>query len=316
MGGIWGVATHPAARRQGYCRALMVRLLEAMHADGRAISVLYPFRESFYERLGWVTLPQPIKYTFAPSTLAPLLKTDLPGAVQIALIAEALDAYQEYVCQMQKRTHGMATFDFLDPASAQRNHSWLAQARVDGKTAGLMLYRLSGEGPAQYTLNASRFYYRTGPAKYLLLQWIARHIDQAKQAELWLPAFERPETWLSDMNVEPEKGRFTPMGRVVDLARLRGMQTGPGLVHLCVRDTHCPWNEGCWRLETANGRLQVRRSNKADCDLSIQGLSALIYGAHDPGDFCVRGWGHPSPETLTTMRAMFPPKLAYLHEWF
>ena len=316
MGGIWGVATNPAARRKGYCRTLMARLLEAMHAGGRALSALYPFRESFYERLGWVTLPQPVKYTFAPSALAPLLETDLPGEVQIALSGEAHDAYQEYVRQMQRRTHGMATFDFVDPASAQWNHSWQAQAQVDGKTVGLMLYRLSGKGPTQYTLSASRFYYGTAQAKYLLLQWIARHIDQANQVELWLPAFERPETWLSDMDVAPEKGRFTPMGRIVDLAQLVGLQTGPGHFQVRVRDPHCPWNEGCWRLETANGRLQVRRSSEADCELSIQGLSALVYGAHDPGDLWVRGWGDPSPETLATMRAMFPPKLAYLHEWF
>ena len=55
---------------------------------------------------------------------------------------------------------------------------------------------------------------------------------------------------------------------------------------------------------------------EADCALSIQGLSALVYGAHDPGDFQVRGWGDPSPDTLATMRVMFPQKLAYLHEWF
>jgi hypothetical protein len=50
--------------------------------------------------------------------------------------------------------------------------------------------------------------------------------------------------------------------------------------------------------------------------LSIQGLSALVYGAHDPGDFPIRGWSDRSPEVQATMRAMFPRKLAYLHEWF
>jgi predicted acetyltransferase len=316
MGGIWGVATYPAARRKGHCRTLMTRLLDTMHRSGRPLSALYPFRESFYERLGYVTLPQNRKAIFAPSTLAPLLKADLGGEVELALIGEAHDTYREYVGQMQQRTHGMATFDYVDQVSVQRNRSWLAQAKVDGETVGLMQYYLTGERETEYTLRAGRFYYRTSRGKYLLLQWIAQHIDQANQVELWLPAFELPETWLSDMNVSIDRPPFTPMARVVDLAQIGGMQTGPGHVSVRVHDPHCPWNKGTWRLETANGRLQVRPGSQADCELSIQGVSALVYGAHDPGDFPVRGWGDPSPEMVATMRAMFPPKLAYLHEWF
>jgi predicted acetyltransferase len=316
MGGIWGVATHPAARRKGYSRRLLQRLLEEMHRSGRPLSALYPFRESFYERLGYVTLPQIHKSTFAASTLAPLLKADLGGEVEIALIGERHDVYREYMRQMQHHTHGMAMFDYVDQASVQSNRSWLALAKASGKTVGLMLYRLSGEGPIRFTMSASRFYYRCSQGKFLLLQWIARHVDQVDQVELWLPASELPETWLSDVNAGLDRATFTPMGRVVDLAQLGGVQTGPGHLSVRVRDPTCPWNEGTWQLETANGRLQVSPSAHADCELSIQALSALVYGAHDPGDFWVRGWGNPSPENLATMREMFPPQIAYLHEWF
>jgi predicted acetyltransferase len=42
MSGVWGVSTHPSARRQGYSRQLMARLLEAMRDAGQALSGLYP----------------------------------------------------------------------------------------------------------------------------------------------------------------------------------------------------------------------------------------------------------------------------------
>ena len=106
------------------------------------------------------------------------------------------------------------------------------------------------------------------------------------------------------------------MARVVDIARIGGMQTGPGRLSVRVHDPHCPWNEGTWQLETANGRLQVRRGGEPDCELSIQGVSALVYGGHDPGDLPIRGWADVSQEALAAMREMFPPRLAYLHEWF
>jgi len=133
---------------------------------------------------------------------------------------------------------------------------------------------------------------------------------------VWLSPLELPETWLADMNVTVETAHFTPMGRVVDLAQMEGMRTGPGRFSARVQDPLCPWNEGVWRFETADGRLQVHPAQEADCALSIQGVSALVYGAHDPVDFGLRGWGEPSPEVQAVMRAIFPPMLPHLHEMF
>lgn len=61
MGGIWGVATRPEARRQGYCRRVLTELLTAVRDSGAVFTTLYPFRESFYERLGYTTFPCPSK---------------------------------------------------------------------------------------------------------------------------------------------------------------------------------------------------------------------------------------------------------------
>jgi predicted acetyltransferase len=315
-GGVTGVATHPAARRKGYSRRLMDRLLAAVREEGRPLSCLYPFRESFYERLGYVTFPQIRRARFAPPTLAPLLEMDLGGEVELLLIGDGYDAYLDHMGRVRQRIHGLALFEHADLGWAQRNRSWLALARVNGETVGLMLYDLRGEKETEYNLRALRFYYHTSQGRYLLLQWIARHIDQANRAELWLPPFELPETWLADLNATIETAYFTPMGRVVDLAQLGGMCTGPGGLAVRVHDPLCPWNEGTWRLETVDGRLQVGPDTREDCALSIQGVSALVYGAHDPADFHVRGWGDPSPRVQALMREMFPPALPYLHEMF
>jgi hypothetical protein len=62
--------------------------------------------------------------------------------------------------------------------------------------------------------------------------------------------------------------------------------------------------------------LQVTRADEADCILSIQALTALVYGTHDPDDFAIRGWGNLSPAVQAIMRAMFHPMTSYLHEYF
>jgi predicted acetyltransferase len=316
-GAVWAVTTHPAARRKGYCRRLMARLLAADREEGRPLSTLYPFRESFYEQMGYVTFPLPRKARLAPSSLSPLLKRNLGGEVELVLIGDGYDTYRDYLYKLQRRVQGMGVFVYGSKAQAQRqNRSWLALARVDGELVGLMLYDLKGERPTELDLRALRFYYDTSQGKYLLLQWIARHVDQAKEVEIWLPPFEQPETWLADIQVTTESQERAPMGRVADVAAIGGMHTGPGRFSARISDPICPWNEGVWGFETVDGALQIAPAEQADCDLTIQAMAALVYGSHDPDDFSIRGWGNPSPDILGTMRSMFAPQLPYLHEYF
>jgi predicted acetyltransferase len=316
-GGVWGVVTHPAARRKGYCRRLMARLLAADREEGHALSCLYPFRESFYEKLGYVTFPLPRIAKLKPAALAPLLRQDLGGEVELLLIGDGYDTYRHFVRRLQQRTHGLAYFVHGQKEQVQkRSSSWLALVRVDGELAGLMLYQLQGQDVGRFTLRATRFYYDTAQARYLLLQWLARHVDQAGEIEIWLPPFEQPETWLADMQVTTESQKRAPMGRIVDVARIGGMSTGPGCFAARIADPLCPWNEGAWRFETVDGVLQVGPAAEPGCDLTIQALTALIYGTHDPGDFALRGWGDPPAGLQAAMRTMFPPRVPFMHEYF
>jgi predicted acetyltransferase len=295
----------------------MAQLLAAEREDGRVLSCLYPFKESFYERLGYVTFPLPRIAKFKPAALGPLLKQELGGEVELLLIGDGYDIYREYVSRLQPRVHGLGLFVHGSKDQVQKqNRSWLVLARAAGELVGLMLYDLRGQDVGQFTLRATRFYYDTSQARYLLLQWIARHADQAHEVEMWLPPFEHPETWLADLRVSAETQIRAPMARVVDVARLGGMRAGPNCFSARITDPLCPWNEGTWQFESMAGALQVRPAAEADCRLSIQGLTALVYGSHDPGDFAIRGWGDPSAEVQAAMRAMFPRRLPFLHEYF
>jgi len=314
--GIWGVATRPGARRRGYCNQTMASLLAAESAAGKVFSNLYPFRESFYQRQGYVTLHLPVIARLVPSSLASLVGHDLGGEIELKLIGEAFEIYREYLKQMRQTVHGMAFFDVGDKMVADRNQLWVALAKVNGQIEGLMLYNLQGEEVGKFNFCAYRFYYTTSRGRYILLDWIARHADQADRVEIRLPAYEHPETWLADIQVKIESQVRAPMSRVLTVAQTGGMETGEGSFTARITDPLCPFNEGTWLFETVDGRLRVSQAAKADCNLTIQGLTALLFGTHDPQDFAWRGWGEPSPELQTVMRRMFPPKLPFLHESF
>jgi GNAT superfamily N-acetyltransferase len=318
MGGFAAVSTHPEARRKGYSHKLICHAFETLANEGDILSSLYPFRESFYERLGYVTFPQTRNAIFNPSTMLPLLNKDFEGDVELTLLGDGFDDYHAYTKAMHPEVHGMAMFTDYEgqKEAAQSNRNWLLKAISDDELVGLMVYNLKGDEMMNYDLRAVRFYYRTSLGKYLLLSWLARHVDQAGKVEMWLPSFEQPNTWLSDIRPKLEPVFLAPMGRVLDVAGVGGMRTGTGAFTARISDPMCPWNDGTWKFMGDSGALEVIRAQAADCDLTIQGLSALVYGVNDPADFKVRGWGNPSIEIQEVMREMFPPMLPYLHEYF
>lgn len=314
--GVWGVSTDPAARRKGYCKKTITSLLEADKKAGNVFSNLYPFRESFYERLGYVAFPLTKIAKFSPISISPILKLDLDGEIELKLIGEAYETYREYLINMRKSQHGMALFDVGALSPGNRNRLWIATARINGKIEGMMLYRLLGEEVGKYNFQAIRFYYQTSQARYLLLNWIARHIDQANHVELWLAEDEYPELWISDIDVKVESAVRPAMSRVLDVEKIGGMSVGKGAFSAKIIDPLCPWNEGVWHFESIDGSLQVSKATKSDCELTIQGLSTLIAGTRDPQDFSIVGWGNPNPNLQSVMRGVFPAARPYLHENF
>jgi predicted acetyltransferase len=315
--GLWGVAALPEYRRKGYTRQAIGKLLAVNHELGRTFSCLYPFRESFYERMGYVDYPYVQIAKLSPRALTAALKIAVEGEVERLPIAESVALYRSFVEQLRDQIHGMALFDFPDTETIKQNNQfWLALARVQGKVEGLALYSLQGEEITKFNLRCTRFYYTSPGAKYLLLGWIARHVDQVDRAEIRLAPYERPNTWLPDLELRTELATWGPMGRVLAVEEIGGMEVGDGAFTLRIHDSMCPWNEGTWRFEGAGGRLSVSRAETAECELTIQGLSSLVYGINDPGDFVYRGWGSPNPGLQKTMRSLFPALTPYMHEEF
>jgi predicted acetyltransferase len=314
-GGVWGVASDPQVRRKGYVRRALTRLFEAMRDDGMPLSVLYPFRESFYDRLGYATFPQSRMVTIAASALVPLLTWNLPGSVELLQIADGYDRFRAYLERQQRRIHGMGLFV---PGSAslvqKQNKFWLLVATVDGEEVGMMTYRIVDQNQGRNLVTRS-FYPADSRGRYLLLEWMARHSDQVRDIEIRLPPSVQPETWLPDLNVTFSSG-YQAMGRIIDIRRLDGMPVGSGQFAARITDAYCRWNEGAYAFTATDSGLHITPADTVDCDLTIQGLTALVYGTHDPGDFELRGWGNPSTAVQATMRKLFSAQSPYIHEVF
>jgi len=319
MAGIAAVAAHPLARRQGHVRTLLTQLLGEMRDRGHVVSVLYPFRPSFYERFGYASLPKSRKVTFSPAGLGTLLRTDLPGEITLDRVKDGYPAYRDFTERLLEQRHGFAVFpDYRAVRLRDENRHWLVTARAAGDVVGALLYRIAAHGGdllAETLLT-------TGPlGRALLLQFIARHVDQVSRVTVTVTPEELPELWATDLDTVTEAraagpDSSAPMARVLSVDGLAGLAVGPGRLAVSVVDD--PFIAGHYLLDGTSGKLDVaRREDQAEgATLTAAGLSALVYGVLDPEEVAIRGLGTVPDRAAEELRALFPRQLPFVYSEF
>ena len=315
--GIFMVTTHPAHRRKSHSFNLLKELFKQLRDEGYGVSTLYPFRESFYERLGYANWPAALVADLNIRSLAPLIEAESSADLELFQYIDRPESYHNFVIERYKpRIHGVANFKTQLPPDPERHKAWILAATIDGQVDGLMLYDLKGDRPTEFKFNISRFYTLSPASRYAFLGWIGRHIDQTNEVSITLPPFEQPHTWFSDLNIKLSSRTISPMGRVLDVEKLTGLPAGDGRFTAKVLDPTCPWNEGIWSFTGSGGRLTVEKADRADCTLAIQGLSAWVFGQLSPENYAYRNWGEAPAEVCKSMLAMLPPATPHLHEYF
>lgn len=309
MAGVSSVASLPASRRKGYVRRLLTELLGRMREQGCAVSTLYPFRPSFYERFGFVGMPRRRRVSFAPGGIP---QVTLPGEVEQVWFGEGFDAYVSLLRRILGQRHGFALFDELRTEGFRDTEAWLALARVGGEVVGAVAYEIKNFGDEL----VGKDLLATGPlGRALLLQFLGRHVDQVRRVTVSAGADEVPELWGTDLEVVTE-GRVGfpthggPMARVLDMAGLDGVGAGVGAVTVEVVGDE--FVGGVHRLEADGHRLRVTAGKDPRARLTVAGLSGLVYGVLDPVEVMTRGLGEVDAEAIDPLRSLFPQAMPYL----
>ncbi len=316
MSGIATVASLPEARRKGYIRHLFHHLYQELYQSGFPCSTLYPFRPSFYERMGYSPLHLIKNIVLDIYDLTHYLSLELEGNVERHIFKEGYQQYAAYLRRHSQLFHGSGQSDNLYPEtnSISRGDYWLAFAKIDGKNEGVIMYNIDRE---EMEMNVIIMRYNHPQAEYLLLNYIARHIDQVHKVAITLPEYAFPEHWMRDkppLKVSYDQG---PMGRITHLPLLSGMEVGEGEVSIALKDDMCPWQAGNYILKANNGHLEIEKSQQTgEITLSIQGLNAMVYGVLDPAYLAYKGWGNISETAGKKLRNLFPPRKPFLHARF
>jgi predicted acetyltransferase len=319
MAGVAGVATLPRARRRGYARALLNELLDRMRDTGHAVSTLYPFRASFYQRFGYVGLPTTRTVTFPPAAFAGLLGADLPGEVTLAPAADGYDSYRALAERVLAQRHGFSVLpDFRAVELRENGNRWIVTAWADGAPVAATTYRITGYGGV---MAADDLLALSPLGRALLLRFFGGHTDQVAQVEVRVGADELPELWATDLTAVvkaevsfPAAG--APMARVLHLPSLAGLPAGRERVTVAVAGDR--FIAGAYALDGRSGTLEVTKAagGTAAATLTAAGLSALVYGVLDPEDIVIRGLGDIPADPAAKLRTLFPRQVPYLYARF
>lgn len=339
-GGIAGVAAFPEARRRGLVRKVMNATLAELAEDGVAVSMLHPFKVSFYRSFGYITTDDTVVATYPPSAFASYLSHDGAKAAAVERYGpsdfnQAWAAFCELDTQSNGKAHGPILFSsiapaqpsrrlddrfvvlFQTPATGSADAGAAGNKRLDratgrppsesaGRVVAGMVYRKEGGEPDGRLLVD---YYRALPGFLpAVLRFVALHIDQCATARMPVAPMSTTNRLYArtgdiDGHVTPEPSRRPWMVRIVDVAAaLDGIPVlSEGEVTVAVTDEGGRWNTGVYTLRA--GKKLTLTVERAD-----PGAAAAADISLDQETLCRLLYGAADPmEILATTSPGAPP---------
>ncbi|MHA2071738.1 MAG: GNAT family N-acetyltransferase [Candidatus Thorarchaeota archaeon] len=325
MGAVAMVTSYPETRRRGHIRQLTSYMFQTMHEDGYASSVLYPFKDTFYGAFGYVNCPPRMRVVANPLYLS---RWKLPEGYSVKRLSmeDAADHYKSLFNEIGVSTHG---------ATARSDRRWnelTTGSRLEtavafgssGEAEGVMLYQHKGYsdfmGEANDgSMNVREWHWKNHFARTALLNFVYLHSDQIVKASLPAnPSTDDYYQWIEGRNILELKTGLTYMGRCIDVqVALEGLPAkSDGQLTFRVTDPLCKWNNQTYWIDASGGSMKVEPIGDADTDitLTIEGVSALLYGTLSADDLVPYGWISGNiPKLLTDW---FPKKYIWMYEDF
>lgn len=284
--GVGSVASAPEGRRRGHVDRLMGALARELRGDGVPLCVLYPFKRSFYGRMGWGTLFERRVYSGEPALFASFR----PGAggfvpVGAADIAE-LDVIYSGALRGRfgtlVRDEAWWRDEILKGWDGKPFHAFVWRDAA-GRGRSYLVFRVDGEG-RDSVLRCKEIAALDPEARAQLFAFFAGHQDQVATVRFPAPVDAPVNALLPDplaCTVEPHF-----MLRILDVTGALAGYGFPrgvaGRLVLGVRDAWLPELQGVYELELADGACAVRRlADDVEPDLSCDvAVLAQLYARH------------------------------------
>ncbi len=297
MLGIAGVANRLESRRRGYAFRLCCEAIKRGREQGYLVSILYPFRFDFYQKLGWGAIGELIEYRFHPSSLPSyearkhvrrFQESDLDGLAQ---------CYQRFVEKNNCLAESSIEVWQNKLKGVQKRETILMVYETDGKITGYILFEFKPNGEMlNQEVIVHELIYDDSVSYQGLLGFLSSISDQISVVRYWAQVDEGFHYILKDprdadqpilAGLVSKTGSygFSYMFRVLDLEK--ALEARPnynnvsGTAVLLVKDEQIAENSGLFQITLLNGKMEVKRVDSlqtACISLSIDVFSQLYAG--------------------------------------
>ncbi|MDQ0337602.1 putative acetyltransferase [Caldalkalibacillus uzonensis] len=328
MGGIADVATWPEYRRQGLVRLLMQQALKQMKDDGQIVSLLAPFRYSFYDQFGWGKMSEYKHYELKVEEIPRFPR--LEGRIHRLDRGESHQLYDIYD-RFARRYNGMLARkpDWWEKRVLKRKQGTIAvYENVSGTKTGYVLYEVKDR---QMTIH--EWVALDGESFRSLWHFIAMHDSMIDRVTCDVPQDDPLPFLLPEPRIKQEVVPYF-MCRVVDVEAILASYPfeeqdadirSPLFIH--VEDRYAPWNQGTFQVSWMDGTRKVSvfyPKEKGQCvhppnrgiRCSIQVLSSMLFGYGRPETWYACGQLQGNAQDVQRLERMIPRRIPHLLDFF
>jgi predicted acetyltransferase len=298
--GVGTVAISPAHRRSGHAAKLVAAALRAGRDRGDLGSTLYPFRVSFYHRLGYGLAGEAYQYQVPPAAFP-----DCAERHRVELIdndaarIEAFELYCRWAADQTGQLERSPRLWLNTVGDVERALFGYRSHRGELEGYALVVYRLDLP-PRERFLEVDEIAWTSDTARRGLYGWFASLGDQWQQIVVRALPAQRLGDWLREPRLPhgsaPPWRLWAPsatlmsgtMFRLLDVrSAFEGRLVGPAppmAVAIEVTDDLFPENCGSWRIALDSGRAIVERTGALDVSvrMDISTLSRIYIGSLSP----------------------------------
>ena len=327
MGGIAIVTSAPEVRMKGYIRELMHHMFKEMYEAGQAFSALYPFKDSYYARFGYVNALPQYKLEFDPKQMRKWKKIPEGYSIKRYNAENGWKILREVQEKAVEKIHGGVKRPTTRWEELMgRYPGWIIVAyNPEGEAEGAMMCNLKGFGNEVFgpgvigEMNIAGNYWLTLKARHTLFQYIYTHTDQTVKTSLPVnPNEANYYSWIENY-VKPKVDVYmVNMGRIIDVVKcIEGIEVKEeGKVKMKITDPICEWNNKTVEITNKEGKLTVEETTEEEIEMTIEGLTALVYGVMPIEEIEYNSWMNGGEKAREKLREWFPRKDPWMVEDF
>jgi len=327
MHGVGGVASKPEYRNRGIVREIMVRMFKDMYDNKIPISVLYPFKHSFYETLGYKVVDEIFYYQFKISDI----------------IYKKTDYYMKYYMKEVVRINddissgydkAILNFDYIAKRPQidfwrghfKRNYKFICYK--ENQPIGYVIIYFATINDSflkspDKTIVIRETFWLDQTAKQTIFNFLWSHRDQRKYIAGGFSTQENIMDLLKKPRIERRNIGDNSQLRIIDAKTVLENLKYPldnFSITFHIKDEFCPWNDGFFTLTSEEKEINIEfhnsSENEADIEIDISYLAQILAGFRTIKDLLDFGFIAVNHEKFELLQDLFPLSNNYFHDFF